>query len=94
MAKALAPSISNSKQTQADWLPDPSRLERMLGPEWARIVRGLITNPLSVLGLLVVVIFVTIAALAPVLAPPVRANADPYLIPRDGFSPSPKPPGV
>jgi len=33
------------------------------------------------------------AALAPVLAPPLKVAADPYLIPRDGFGPKPQPPG-
>jgi peptide/nickel transport system permease protein len=75
-------------------LRELGRVERLLGPEWYRLLRGLITNPLSVAGLLIVVVYLSAAALAPVLAPKVRANADPYLVPRDGFGPEPKPPGA
>ncbi len=71
-----------------------SRLERMLGPEWYRLLRGLVTNPLSIAGIVILAFFFAVAALAPVLAPPVRANANPYLIPRDGFGPQPQPPGT
>lgn len=70
------------------------RLERAIGPEWYRLLRGLVTNPLSVVGLIILAVFFATAALAPVLAPPVRKNANPYLIPRDGFGPQPQPPGV
>ena len=71
-----------------------NRWEKLLGPEWYRLLRGLFTNPLSVLGLIIVAGFILVAALAPTLAPKVRANADPYLIPRDGFGPEPQPPGA
>jgi peptide/nickel transport system permease protein len=54
-------------------------------------MRRLLTNPASLLGILLVVMFVIVAALAPVLAPPRNAR-DPYTIPRDGFSPEPRPP--
>jgi len=87
-------SLSPTRAGSGFVLPEPSRLERMLGPEWARIVRGLLTNPLSVLGLVIVFFFLVVAILAPTLAPPVRPNADPYNIPRDGFSPTPKEPGT
>lgn len=92
MANAVT-TLSPNRRDTGFVLPEPSRLERLLGPESARIVRGLLSNPLSVLGLVIVFFFLAIAALAPVLAPPVRPNADPYNIPRDGFGPSPKPPG-
>jgi peptide/nickel transport system permease protein len=62
------------------------RLEHFLGPENYRIVRGLFTNTASITG-----IFVLVAVFAPVIAPPLP-NKDPYKIPRDGFSPDPKPP--
>jgi peptide/nickel transport system permease protein len=67
-------------------------LERMLGIELYRMVRGLVTNPLSVMGLLLLVFFLFVALAAPLLAPP-RPGADPYQIPRDGYSSVPKPPG-
>ncbi len=75
-------------------LPEPKRLERLLGPDWYRILRGLFTNPLSIAGMLIVLLFVLTAVLAPVLAPPPVRARDPYLIPRDGFGPEPKPPGT
>jgi peptide/nickel transport system permease protein len=69
-------------------------LERLIGAEWYRLIRGVLTNPLSVAGLILVLIFVLMAAFAPVLAPPVEGTYDPYLIPRDGYGPEPKPPGT
>ncbi|MBX3054361.1 MAG: ABC transporter permease [Caldilineaceae bacterium] len=91
---AIAPTAHKRIQTDDGFLlPDPGRLEKALGPEWARIIRGLITNPLSVTGLLVVILFLLIAAAAPVLAPPLNAMTDPYQIPRDGFGPTPQEPG-
>ncbi len=75
------------------FLPEPSRLEKAVGPESARVIRGLLTNPLSVTGLVVVIFFLVVAAAAPVLAPPFQATADPYQIPRDGFGPTPQEPG-
>lgn len=68
-------------------------LERAVGPDWYRILRGLFTNPLSIAGMVLVLGFVLIAAFAPVLAPPLK-GANPYTILRDGFSPQPKPPGT
>ncbi|MBN1135583.1 MAG: ABC transporter permease [Anaerolineae bacterium] len=79
----------------AAWtLPELTGLRKLLGPEWYRLLRGLVTNPLSVAGSIIVTVFILIAVFAPVLAPPIRATADPYLIPRDGYGPEPKPPGT
>ncbi|HEX74483.1 MAG TPA: ABC transporter permease [Dehalococcoidia bacterium] len=49
-------------------------------------------NPLSLVGIAIVLIFVIIAILAPFLAPPPEGHIDAYQIPRDGYSPTPKPP--
>lgn len=49
-------------------------------------------NPLSIAGFVIVTIFVSVAALAPVLAAPEPGTRDPYLIPHEGFFPDPKPP--
>ena len=49
-------------------------------------------SPLSIIGLSIVIIFAIIAILAPVLAPPPPGWRDPYMIPRDGFVPTPRPP--
>jgi len=54
-------------------------------------VRKLMKNPLGVIGVLLLVFFIVIGALAPVLAPPAWEH-EPYRIPRDGFAPTPKPP--
>jgi peptide/nickel transport system permease protein len=67
-------------------------LERMLGPEFYRIFKGVITNPLSILGVSLISLFVLVALLAPVIAPPNPQGA--YKIPNDGYSPTPKPPGT
>lgn len=70
-----------------------SRLEQIVGPEFYRIYRGVITTPLSVAGVTIIGIFFLIAIFAPAIIPPVNTR-DPYIIPRDGFSPAPKPPGT
>lgn len=49
-------------------------------------------NPLSLIGIAVILLFVIVAILAPILAPPTEEHVDTYQIPRDGFSPTPKPP--
>jgi peptide/nickel transport system permease protein len=67
------------------------RLERLLGPEFYRIFKGILTNPLSVLGVSLIGFFVVVALAAPLIAPAANAR-NPYLIPRDGFSPVPQPP--
>ncbi|MFO7681231.1 MAG: hypothetical protein R6X34_14380, partial [Chloroflexota bacterium] len=76
-----------------DYLGEQSRLEQMLGPEWYRLLKGVVTNPLSVAGILIIFGFMLMAAFAPLLAPPINENWDTTLIPRDGFSSEPKPPG-
>jgi|AMWB02.1.fsa_nt_gi peptide/nickel transport system permease protein len=69
-----------------------SWLERFLGPENYRIVKGLSKTPASIIGFTLIALFILIAIFAPVIAPPV--GKDPYKIPRDGFSGEPKPPGT
>lgn len=54
-------------------------------------IKKLVTNPISLIGLVLVLFFVAIAAAAPFLAPP-KDPDDPYAIPRDGYSAVPKPP--
>lgn len=68
------------------------RLERFLGPENYRIIKGLLRTPASIMGFTLIGLFVLVALLAPVIAPPV--GNDPYKIPRDGFSGEPKAPGT
>src|SRR5574340_31469 len=68
------------------------RLERFLGPEYYRILKGLLRTPASVAGFILIGFFVLVALAAPVIAPPV--TSDPYKIPRDGFGAEPKPMGA
>ena len=78
-----------------DTLPERkiSATEKLLGPENYRILRGILTNPLSVAGITLIVFCVLVALAAPLIAPPTNLR-EPYLVPRDGFSPTPKPPGT
>jgi peptide/nickel transport system permease protein len=55
-------------------------------------LRRFLKNPLSVIGLSLVVVFGLIALLAPVLQPP--KYADPYRIPHTGFRIEPSPPSA
>ncbi len=74
------------------FLRPKGRVEQLLGPESYRLLRGLVTNPLSVAGILLITAFAVVALAAPALAPVVNTR-DPYQIPRDGFGPNPQPPG-
>lgn len=55
-------------------------------------LRRLRKSPLSIAGIVIILIFAFIAIFAPVLAPPIDPR-DPYTIWRDGFYPDPRPPG-
>jgi peptide/nickel transport system permease protein len=76
-----------------EYLDEQSRLELLIGPEWYRLLKGIVTNPLSVTGIILVFSFVLIALFAPVLAPAPTPFWDTTLIPRDGFRAEPQPPG-
>ncbi|HNX46421.1 MAG: ABC transporter permease [Anaerolineaceae bacterium] len=69
-----------------------SWFERTLGPDNYRIVKGLFKTPASIVGFILIVLFILIAVFAPVIAPPV--GNDPMKIPRDGFGGKPKDPGT
>jgi peptide/nickel transport system permease protein len=62
------------------------------------IIKKLIRNRISLIGLVILLGFILVAILAPVLAPipdellALDPNRDPYRIPRYGFSSTPKPP--
>lgn len=66
-------------------------LEKYFGPDVYRLVRGLLVNPLSLAGVVLLAFFALIALAAPVIAPPVHPD-QPYTIPRDGFRADPQPP--
>jgi peptide/nickel transport system permease protein len=87
------PTGDNELLGQAVAMRKISRLERLLGPDNYRILQGLLKTPASIVGSVLILLFVLIAIGAPVLAPPLNPN-DPYTIPRDGFKSQPRPPGT
>ncbi|MEA4812149.1 MAG: ABC transporter permease [Anaerolineaceae bacterium] len=67
------------------------RLERWLGPENYRILKGLSKTWASRIGFFLILIYSLVAIFAPLIIPPV--GNDPYMMPRDGFASQPKAPG-
>jgi peptide/nickel transport system permease protein len=57
-----------------------------------KVLVRLLKNPTSLTGIILLIIFVIMAITAPLFAPPPENSRDPYLIPRDGFSTTPKAP--
>lgn len=55
-------------------------------------IKKLLTNPLSVTGLLILLFYLGVAIGAPWLAPP-QTPSEPYKVPRDGWGSTPQPPG-
>lgn len=68
-------------------------MERALGPENYRVLTGLLKTPASIIGFILIGIFVFIALAAPLIIPAVTPN-DPYHMPRDGYSNVPQAPGT
>jgi len=60
--------------------------------DWKFMVRQLVKNPLSMVGIIILLIFVVIAIFAPLIAPTPELHFDPYKIPRDGYFATPQPP--
>lgn len=60
--------------------------------DWKFTARQLVKNPLSMAGLAIIAIFVVIAIFAPLIAPTPAGHLDPYMIPHDGYGPTPQPP--
>ncbi|HEY5270055.1 MAG TPA: ABC transporter permease [Anaerolineales bacterium] len=89
MAETI-PSGENSLLRETIAVRKIGRLERFLGPENYRILTGLLKTPASILGFVLIGLFILIAILAPVIIPPVTPN-NPYKIPRDGYSSAPRP---
>jgi len=67
------------------------RIRHIFGVDKNGVLRGLLRNPSSLIGLVLVAVFILIALLAPLIAPPI--NNDPYQIPRDGYQYEPQPMG-
>ena len=59
---------------------------------WQVAVLRFRRNPLSMLGLVIIVGFILMAVFAPLLAPPEANTRDPYMMPHEGYSPDPQPP--
>ena len=60
--------------------------------DWRFMLHQLRRNPLSMAGIIILLIFVIVAVFAPLIAPPPEGHRDAYQIPRDGYSPIPQPP--
>jgi peptide/nickel transport system permease protein len=86
------PSGDNSLLVDAVPVRKIGRFERFVGPDNYRILTGLLKTPASILGFVLIGLFILIAIFAPVIAPPQNPN-DVYKIPRDGFSAEPRPMG-
>ncbi|MEA3345692.1 MAG: ABC transporter permease [Chloroflexota bacterium] len=56
-----------------------------------KLIKRLLRNPLSLLGVILISIFIMMAMFAPLIAPP-EDWEDPYEIPRDGYRARPEPP--
>jgi len=60
--------------------------------DWKFMARQLVKNPLSLIGIIIIVVFAILAIFAPLIAPTPEGHRDPYMIPRDGYSATPQPP--
>ena len=89
----VTPTGDNELLGKAVAMRKIGRLERLLGPDNYRILQGLLKTPASIVGSLLILLFILVALGAPILAPPLNPN-DPYTIPRDGFKAQPRPPGT
>lgn len=62
--------------------------------ELAKMLRQITRNPLSIIGIFIVLFFVGVALFAPLIAPPPAGARDAYIIPRAGFKAEPQPPSA
>ena len=60
--------------------------------DWKFMARQLVRNPLSLMGIIILVVFTIIAIFAPLIAPPPEGHLNHYMIPREGYSATPQPP--
>ncbi len=60
--------------------------------DWKFMARQLAKNPLSLMGIIIIVVFVILAIFAPLIAPAPEGHRDAYMIPRDGYAATPQPP--
>jgi peptide/nickel transport system permease protein len=62
--------------------------------DWRFTARQLVKNPLSLIGVVLIGIFIIIAIIAPLIAPTPAGSRDAYMIPRDGYFAQPEPPSA
>lgn len=60
--------------------------------EAAKMLRQVLRNPLSIVGVIIILGFILVAVFAPVIAPPPANARDPFIIPRAGFKAEPQAP--
>jgi peptide/nickel transport system permease protein len=58
-----------------------------------QVIEKLLSNPTSLAGMVLLSVFAAVAAAAPLLAPVPETSRNAYMIPRDGFSSTPRSPG-
>ncbi|OGO16883.1 MAG: peptide ABC transporter permease [Chloroflexi bacterium RBG_16_48_8] len=56
------------------------------------LIKQLFTTPISLIGIVLISIFILVAIFAPLIAPSPPRSRDPYEMPRDGYSSDPQPP--
>ena len=89
------PQAQKPESSYLDLLPERkiSWLEKTLGPESYRLLKGIVSNPLSIAGTILITFCVLVAVFAPAIIPP-ASTREPYMTPRDGFGPVPLAPGA
>jgi peptide/nickel transport system permease protein len=97
MTSATPPPVQlpTTKMSYLDDLPERKIgwVEKLLGPENYRILKGILSNPLSLFGISLIGFFFVIALTANLIAPESN-HREPFMTPRDGFGPIPKAPGA
>jgi peptide/nickel transport system permease protein len=85
MSEAVAKEVIE-KQAESKGFPKHPRFQ-----EFVFSVRRFLKNPLSIIGLVIILFFAFVAIFAPVLAPP-QYPEDPFRIPHTGWKLPPSPP--
>ncbi len=83
-----------AKEIQATTEPEKKKVNRH--PLWQEVIfsfKRFIKNPLTIIGLTIILGFAVVAVLAPVLAPPEMPQR-PYQIPHSGWALAPSPPSA
>lgn len=79
---------------QALTLSPAARPATLQTSEWSKMAKQITRNPLSIVGIIIVLLFVGVAVFAPVIAPTPLGARDVYQIPRDGFKAQPQAPSA